>query len=256
MAAASSAGGECARYCAKRLAPLVASALEERVGATSAWSSLAADDSQNADPQDPATAWAEALTAGFHHCDRLACGEVAGSCSALLCAVAHSGVYIASVGLARAVVGTEEDGGATVMCDEASGVHTAESEAEVARLRAIGPELVLPVPGEPTRLLGAALEKRSEPHLIGLPDVVRHPHADGRRFVILASAGVWGRGPRLPVQWAIEAYRVGGSPADVLIERCEGDSVALVLVLPPGLGGPTSPLIPDGRRASPRLNEL
>mmetsp|Transcript_460 Transcript_460/g.1319 ORF Transcript_460/g.1319 Transcript_460/m.1319 type:complete len:124 (+) Transcript_460:895-1266(+) len=65
----------------------------------------------------------------------------------------------------------------------------------------------------------------------------RHQHGSGRRFVILGTPAIWEHGPRLPLQWAVEAYRAGRSPADELIARSRGgDAVALVLVLPAGLG--------------------
>ncbi|CAK0809834.1 unnamed protein product, partial [Prorocentrum cordatum] len=49
----------------------------------------------------------------------------------------------------------------------------------------------------------------ADQRLTAQPDVVRHDHADARRFVILGSPGVWTQGPRLPLQWAVEAYRSG-----------------------------------------------
>lgn len=243
---------ECATFCARRLAPLVAQAF---AAGQQAWQS-----GNRPQDTDAKSLWAEALTAGFQHCDMLAVQEANGSCGALLCVVAQSGVYVASLGLSRAVVGTEDDGGATILCDEVSVPHSLENEAEAERLQEAG-LAVAQVPNGPTRMLGGMAVKRDYPGLIvSVPDVVRHEHTSGRRFVIMASPGVWRHGPRLPLQWAVDAYRRGLNPAKAVVEHADGSDVAaLVLVLNPGLGlgERGSSLAPDAITASgPSLASL
>mmetsp|Transcript_21847 Transcript_21847/g.68112 ORF Transcript_21847/g.68112 Transcript_21847/m.68112 type:complete len:351 (-) Transcript_21847:40-1092(-) len=245
---AGDAGAQCARFCAGQLPGLVARAFLERVRRSPLASARDMDGALVSEEESAAESWAEALTAGFAQCDRLAADQVEGGCGAILCTVACSGVYAASVGLGRVVVGTEVDGSTMLLCDEVSSPHSIQSEAEVSRLGR-----PFPPAHAPTRLLGGAAEKRAEPRLIGLPDVARHQHAQSRRFVLLGSPGVWHQGPQLPLQWAVEAYRTGRSPADEVVARSKGtDVVALVLVLPPGLGGDGSPLPPHEELALPR----
>eukprot|EP00927_Polykrikos_kofoidii_P073286 TRINITY_DN69333_c0_g1_i1.p1 TRINITY_DN69333_c0_g1~~TRINITY_DN69333_c0_g1_i1.p1 ORF type:complete len:358 (+),score=63.71 TRINITY_DN69333_c0_g1_i1:62-1075(+) len=225
------AGRLCARFCAQHLTRLVAQRFLEQQrllrGATDADGDLLSEE------EAAAASWADALTAGFAACDSQALQEVDGACGALVCVVARSGVYIGSVGLGRVVIGTEDDNGKVVHCDEASSPHVATSEYEAERLGVAASRLQ----NVPTRMLGGAVSKQSEELIIALPDVVRHAHSEGRRFVILGSPGLWASGPRLPVQYAIEAYRSGRSPADEIVSKCgRGDVVAMVLVLPPGLG--------------------
>lgn len=234
---------ECAKLCAGKLVPLVARGYAERVRRLPLRSATDRDGNVFGSEEEAAAAyWADALTDGFAQCDQLAAqdpasGSGASACGALLCVVAESGVYVASVGLGRACIGTEIFGG-EIMCDEASIPHCSASEAEAERLReADASAASLPPPHLATRMLGGSTVKQADPRVVGLPDVVRHQHSEGRRFVILASPGIWDFGPRLPVQWAVEAYRRGRSPADELVARSRGaDDVALVLVLPAGLG--------------------
>lgn len=191
-----------------------------------------------------ASAWGDALATGFSDCDREAIQDAAGSCGAMFCVVARSGVYVASVGTGRAVIGTEEDGGLSVLIDEASNPHCKNNATEVNRFGAADENLL---PDGPTRLLGGGDAKRKEPRIIALPDVVRHRHAPGRRYVLLGSPGVWAQGPEAAVHWAVQAYRRGESPANAVIARSEGDAVVLVVVLPRGLGSEGSPLPPHGQ---------
>lgn len=243
-----SAEAKCAKLCAERLPSTVSRAFAERVRRVHLQAATRPDGSLFDSTEEAVAAfWADALMAGFQVCDQMAqeSQECAGAATgALFCAVADSGVYVASVGLGRVVIGTEEAGG-QVFCDEASSPHRAASDAEGVRLRegqgqsdsSTGPFRHPMGPEAPTRLLGGASLKGAEPRLISLPDVVRLQHAEQRRFVILGSPGLWDLGPRLPVQWAIEAYKAGRSPADELVARSRGeDVVALVLVLPQGLG--------------------
>mmetsp|Transcript_70095 Transcript_70095/g.193914 ORF Transcript_70095/g.193914 Transcript_70095/m.193914 type:complete len:346 (-) Transcript_70095:18-1055(-) len=232
------AGGRCARFCAGRLPQLIARAFHDQLQRVPLWSYHDSEGVPLGNSDAAARVWAEALTVGFAQCDVIAMEELEGSCGALYCAVARSGVYIASVGLGRVVIGTEDAGSQTFWCDEASAPHCIENEAEAARL---GQRPLLSQ--TPSRILGGAALKQVEPRLVGLPDVMRHRHADGQRFVILGSPGVWSHGARLPMQWVVEAYHAGRNPADAIVARSQGaDVVALVLVLPPGLGDDGSPL--------------
>ena len=62
--------------------------------------------------------WQEAFLSGFARCqDGLASSGAEGGCGAMVCAIARSGTYVCSIGLGRVVVGTETDGGFTVLCD-------------------------------------------------------------------------------------------------------------------------------------------
>lgn len=242
-------GAASARFCAGRLAPTVARVFAERVRHVPLQAATRADGSLIGDEAEAVAAvWAEALSAGFAVCDQQAQQAEnieGGACGALLCAVAQSGIYIASVGLGRVVVGTEVGGG-EVVCDEASSPHSAESEAEAERFAEANRELRHPLGAQaPTRLLGGSSLKMAEPLLVASPDVVRHEHAESRRFIVMGSPGLWDLGARLPVQWAIEAYKAGRNPADELVARSRGgDVVALVLVLPQGLGADDGRLPP------------
>ncbi|CAE7536353.1 unnamed protein product, partial [Symbiodinium pilosum] len=158
-----------------------------------------------------------------------------------------SGVYVGSVGVARCVVGTEADDGDTVWCDEVSVPHSARNTAELARLKDTGVGPLPPV----LRFLGGQTQKASQPGLIAIPDVVRAPHpAEGRGFVLLGTSNLWSQGPRLPVQWAVQAFREGRCPASAWIRGCgigdDVDAAAMVLVLPPGLSEEDSPLPKHG----------
>lgn len=245
-------GAVCATFCAQRLPRLVSRAFAERLHYSPLESATDPISGIRLKPAEAAAAaWSDALAAGFAECDRAAVQEESlsgGHCGGLFCAVARSGIYIASVGLGRAVVGTEEESGAALLCDEASSPHSAASEVEAQRWTAAaaagGEEQRLPPPGTPTRQLGGAVAKRMEPRLIALPDVVRQRHARGRRFVVLGSPGVWAQGSEKPLR---KAYRRGRSPADAILEQSEGDAAAVVLVLPGGLGGESCPLPEHGR---------
>lgn len=230
-------GAGCARFFAQRLPRMITEAFVAQPSPMA----MTGVDGQPLGAEDVvAAAWANSLTAGFGHCDSWAAQEeVLGSCGALVCVVARSGIYVASIGLGRAVVGTEDDGGKTIQCDEASSPHCAASELEATRLGDAVSRF-----GGPTRMLGGMAQKRVEPLISGLPDVVRHGHAAGRRFVILGSPALWVSGPRLPLEWVVEAYRKNWDPAVELVARSKGDVVALVLVLPPGLDDPEGPLPP------------
>lgn len=225
------AGSHCARFCAAWLSRLVAHAFREQVHSEPLVSS-------RRDEVAAISAWVDALSAGFVQCDRLVAQEVDGSCGALLCSICRSGIYVASVGRGRVAIGTKDDDGRTVWCDEASNPHCIENEAEAERWG------YPPAPsGLTTRFLGGSTLKQSEPRLIAIPDVVRQEHEDCQRFVILGSPEVWASGPRLPMQWAVEAHQAGRNPADEVVVRSQGvDVVAVVLVLPPGLGSDDSPL--------------
>jgi len=246
-------GAACATFCAQRLPRLISRAFVERLHYTPLESATDPISGIRLKPTEAAAAaWSDALAAGFAECDRAAVQEEslsAGYCGGLFCAVARSGVYIASVGLGRAVVGTEEDAGSALLCDEVSSPHNADSAVEARRWAAAGggQEEQLPRPDTPTRQLGGAAARREEPRLIALPDVVRQRHAEGRRYVILGSPGVWVQGPEQPLHAAAEAYRRGRSPADAVLEQSEGDAAAVVLVLPGGLGGESCMLPEHGR---------
>jgi len=219
---------------------LIARSFAERVQSSPLRHATRADGSLIEDEEEAAAAaWADSLTMGFRMCDQGAVQEVgSGACGAVVCVVARSGIYVASVGLSRAVIGTEADG--EILCDEASSPHRLTSESELERLADAGPTGASPpqLPSKaPTRFFGGAALKQADARLVGLPDVIRHQHGSGRRFVILGTPAIWEHGPRLPLQWAVEAYRAGRSPADELVARSQGaDAVALVLVLPAGLG--------------------
>eukprot|EP00929_Paragymnodinium_shiwhaense_P038142 TRINITY_DN20208_c0_g1_i3.p1 TRINITY_DN20208_c0_g1~~TRINITY_DN20208_c0_g1_i3.p1 ORF type:complete len:266 (+),score=55.15 TRINITY_DN20208_c0_g1_i3:185-982(+) len=233
------------RYCAERLTRCISRVFSNAPalrGITDANGNLLTED------EAIAAVWSQAMSGGFAMCDQFAQQEeVAGACGALVCAVTRSGVYLASVGRGRAVIGTETDAlGKEIACDEASSPHEKTSEAEMQRL---GKDLASMSPKRPTRMLGGYLEKRANSAIIGLPDVVRseHPEGDCRRYVVMGSPGLWTQGPRLPLQHAIEAYRSGRSPADEVLSKCgqKGqDLVVVVLVLPPGLGAEDGPLPP------------
>lgn len=249
-------GKRCAVFCAERLPRLAAHEFVSRISEGTPESSLARDawapiqhiseldsSEQGAHVHEEARAascWGKSLTTAFQRCDALAAQEVEGGCGVMMCAIARSGVYVASVGLGRAVIGTEQEGGATVICDEVSNPHSLSNEIEAERIG--GFQADQPPLSGATRLLGAEARKRMEPQILWHPDVVRQHHSGSRRYVVLASPGAWEAGPRLPLQWAVEAYRAGRSPADEIVARCRGDVVALVLVLPPGLGNETSGL--------------
>lgn len=247
-------GTACATFCAQRLPRLVSRAFVERLHH---WPLESATDPISGIRLKPAeaaaAAWSDALAAGFAECDRAAAQEEslsAGHCGGLICAVARSGVYIASIGLGRAVVGTEEDSGAALLCDEASNPHNSASAVEAQRWAAAaagGQEQLLPTPDTPTRQLGGVEAKRKEPRLIALPDVVRQRHAKGRRYIVLGSPGIWVQGSEQPLRRAAEAYHRGQSPADAVLEQSEGDAAAVVLVLPGGLGGESCPLPEHGQ---------
>ena len=124
-------GAACAKFCAARLPKMAAHSFSERVRATPL--SALADDSGAAvadEAEAAALVWADALTAGFGMCDQAALNEAQGACGAMLCVVARSGVYVASVGLGRAVIGTEEPGGQGAFVDEASAPHRRDGEEE------------------------------------------------------------------------------------------------------------------------------
>eukprot|EP00811_Abedinium_folium_P036222 NODE_8951_length_1457_cov_11.920301.p1 GENE.NODE_8951_length_1457_cov_11.920301~~NODE_8951_length_1457_cov_11.920301.p1 ORF type:complete len:415 (-),score=108.57 NODE_8951_length_1457_cov_11.920301:211-1350(-) len=243
-------GAAAARFCAARLTRLVSHNFMERVRlgpqgpaatATGPIDAMADDEDFPATEADAVSRWGDALSAAFSHCDHwMAAERVSGGCSALFCAVARSGTYVASVGLGRAIVGTELPGGA-VRHDKASRPHLADSSLEATRLGAAAARF-----SGATRLLGATEEKRKEALLIGLPDVTRHRHVDGaRRFIVLGSPALWENcGPEALVQSAVNAYRVGRSPAAEIVAQSKGDGAAVVLVLPPNLGGALSPLPP------------
>jgi len=247
-------GAACATFCAQRLPRLVSRAFMERLHYSPLESATDPISGIRLTPAEAAAvAWSDSLAAGFAECDRVAVQEESlseGHCGGLFCAVARSGAYIASVGLGRAVVGTEEDSGAALLCDEASNPHSSASAVEARRwadAAASQEEPRLPPPDAPTRRLGGAAAKRKESRLIALPDVVRQRHARGRRFVVLGSPGIWVQGSEQPLRIATEAYRRGQSPADAVLEQSEGDAAAVVLVLPGGLGGESCPLPDHGR---------
>jgi len=240
------AGGHCARLCASWLPRLVSGAFQEGLQQLSPSAASVVDVPEEA----VISTWAQALMSGFSRCDQLAAQEDQsgeGSCGALLCVVARSGIYVASIGVGMAVIGTLDSDGETIWCDEASIPHNMANEAEADRWGEPRPP-----DGVPTRLLGGSSAKRIETRLLGLPDVVRHEHGDAQRFVILGSPQVWSFGPRLPLQWAMEAQHAGRNPADEIVIRSQGrDAVALVLVLPGGLGSDDSPLPKHGELVSP-----
>lgn len=241
-------GRECAMFCAQRLTPLAARAFLEQLRQLPLHARTNAETGQFLTEEDGVGGvWAEALTAAAKGCDSLALQEVAaGGCCVLHCNVARSGIYISSLGLGRAVIGTEETPGGDILCDEASTPHSCEdSETERERMGTLASRM-----RGPTRLLGGAAEKRMAPQLICSPDVVRIKHVAERRYLLLASPGVFEAGPRLPIQWAVAAHRDGKNPAAELVSKFGGDSVALVLVLPPGLDDEDGGLPPHDKLES------
>ncbi|CAE7514841.1 unnamed protein product [Symbiodinium natans] len=232
-------GGEAASKAAKALPVLTARAFAEGVAQVPHWVWTGPDGALLEEEEAAARAWAEALSVAFARCDEELGEEPV---SAVLCIVARSGIYISSVGISRCVIGTEADQGDTVYCDEASVPHDANNAAELARVKDAGVAVVPPV----LRFLGGRMRKASQPGLISLPDVVRarHPLA-GRCFVLLGTSNLWTKGPRLPVHWAVQAFREGSCPASAWVRRAgvgEEDAAAMVLVLPPGLAEEDSPL--------------
>lgn len=232
-------GGEAAANAAKALPLLAANAFSEAATEVPLWTRTAADGGRLEEEDAAAAAWSEAVTVAFQRCDEQLGEEPT---SAVLCVIARSGIYVSSVGIARCVLGTETDEGETVYCDEVSVPHDISNDAERARVRDAGATAVPYV----LRFLGGRAHKASHPGLLSLPDVVRAPHpAEGRSYVLLGTSNLWSKGPRLPVQWAVEAFREGRCPASAWIRRAgaAGDDVAaMVLVLPPGLADEDSPL--------------
>mmetsp|Transcript_84998 Transcript_84998/g.177642 ORF Transcript_84998/g.177642 Transcript_84998/m.177642 type:complete len:367 (-) Transcript_84998:61-1161(-) len=235
------ASAACAKLCAGRLPLMTANAFVEGVRRRPLHSTVRDDGSMATEEEAASALWADAISSGFNLCEAMIARDLAdggrGAAEVMLCVIARSGVYAGSVGRGRIVVGTEENG--DIWCDEASCPHLPSSEAEMQRidelmLEGAGAGDNLPE-GQPTRFLGGGVLKERDSRYIGLPDIVRLDHvANSRRFVIIGSSGIWSYGPRLPVQWAIEAYRSGRSPADELISRSTGsDDVVLVLILPP-----------------------
>eukprot|EP00933_Yihiella_yeosuensis_P062082 TRINITY_DN65004_c0_g1_i1.p1 TRINITY_DN65004_c0_g1~~TRINITY_DN65004_c0_g1_i1.p1 ORF type:complete len:372 (-),score=42.85 TRINITY_DN65004_c0_g1_i1:124-1206(-) len=247
---AGGASSRCATFCASNLASLAAHFFTEGQVATPLWGQARADGQKLPEKDAAVGLWANSLTQSFGACDvALSEREPSGGCGAIMCLVARSGIYIASLGLGRAVVGTETDNGETYICDEVSIPHTVESEIEQERLSRDKITLPSNRPSTfPTRILGAPRAKANDAVLTAQPDIVRLEHlSEGHRFIILGSPDLWLSGPRLPVEWAVQAFQEGKSPAEELIRRTarEGvDTVALVLVIPSGLDGEDSFLPP------------
>lgn len=214
-------GGPAAAVAAQ-LPRLAAECFEERQTQVPLWSR------QTEEPA--AEAWAEALTMAFVTCDQqLPDTEL---CSAVLSVITRSGIYIASCGTSRAVLGSAALDGVTVFCDEASVPHDATNDAERQRLAA--GTLSFP-PNSTWRGLGGHKIKEQYPGVIAMPDVVRIQYSEGRRLILLGSKNLWHLGPRLPVERAWEALRAGKCPALEAANGSQGDAVVLALLIPPKL---------------------
>ncbi|CAE8664330.1 unnamed protein product, partial [Polarella glacialis] len=234
-------GDKFAAYCAGRLPRNVSGAFVASLSASRADASssstqglrpscgkspraISFGDEGEEEPADVAAAakrWQAALSGGVALCDQQAEAEtLQGGCSALFCVIARSGTYVASVGLGRAMVGTDMGPALPLQCDEASRPHL---------------PLAGVTDGLPSRMLGGfGTAARG-----ALPDVVRIRHENSQRLVVLGSPALFDafESPEAPLHAAHAALRAGRSPAEELLLGVDSnaDAVALVLVLPPGV---------------------